>query len=352
MPEPTVIISRDGSLGRLHLNRPKAINSLTLEMVHLINEGLTRFEADNTVAAVLLTGEGERGLCAGGDIIALYNSGKAGDGMAAEFWRDEYRLNARIAEYPKPYIAVMDGITMGGGVGLSAHASQRIVTERTRLAMPETGIGTFPDVGGTWLLSNAIGEAGTYIGLTGSDIDAADAIHTGFADHFLSSAQIPALAASLASLPPDASEGAVELAIRALAEVPPASGIQHNQALIDAAFAADSVEEILAALSAQNTAFSDHTAQTLAAKSPTCLKLTLRLLRAARGSHGLKACLDREYAATSLILSWPDFYEGVRAAVIDKDRAPKWQPQELRSVTLPPLEAVLSPPRSLFEHQS
>ncbi|MHC0055779.1 enoyl-CoA hydratase/isomerase family protein [Actibacterium sp. D379-3] len=345
MSEEPVIVSREGSLGRLHLNRPRAINSLTLEMVRLIDRGLTEFEGDDSIASVLITGAGERGLCAGGDIIALYESGKAGDSQATAFWAEEYRLNARIGSYPKPYVAFMDGITMGGGVGVSAHGSHRIVTDRTRLAMPETGIGFFPDVGGTWILGRAAGEVGTYIGLTGASFGAADAIYAGFADDYMLAARLPELIAKLAGLPAGAGTDAVDQAIEALAEPPAPAGLAQNRAAIDAAFAGDTVEQILADLAAQGTEFAQKTHETLLRKSPTSLKITLQLLRAARASASLEACLNREFAATGPILAGADFYEGVRAAVIDKDRNPHWSPATLAEVGAVDLDQLMAASR-------
>jgi enoyl-CoA hydratase len=338
MSDAPVIVSREGSLGRLHLNRPKALNSLTLQMVRLIDTALTEFETDDRIASVLITGEGERGLCAGGDIIALYGSITAGDGQATRFWAEEYRLNARIAGYAKPYVAFMDGITMGGGVGVSAHGSHRIVTDRTRLAMPETGIGFFPDVGVTWILGqHAPGEVGTYIGLTGASFGAGDAIYAGFADAYVPAARLEEVVAALAALPAGAERAAVGGTIGALTDPVPASVLAANRAAIDASFCANRVEEIIVTLSAQGTEFAQDTLQALAKKSPTSLKIALALLRAARAGSSLKECLAREFAAAEVMLNGPDFREGVRAAVIDKDRNPKWLPATLTEVTLPPL---------------
>lgn len=344
-----VVISRKGSLGRLHLNRPKALNSLTLEMVHLIEQGLAEFAADDSIASVLLTGEGERGLCAGGDIIALYNSGKENDGKALTFWGEEYVLNAGIADYPKPYIAFMDGITMGGGLGISMHGSHRIVTERTRLAMPETGIGFFPDVGGTWILSRSEGETGTYIGLTGKSIPATDAIYAGFADSFMSSGTLPALVTALAALPIGADNIAVTDAIGPLNSAAPASEIEKKRNTIDLIFAGNTVEEIFTELASATTPFAQKTLATLRQKSPTSLKITLDLLRTAKTMPSLWACLDREFAAITPVLNGHDFYEGVRAAVIDKNRNPKWQPASLDAVQLPDFDALVAANGTLFE---
>ena len=338
MSDAPVIVSREGSLGRLHLNRPKALNSLTLEMVRLIDAALTGFEADDRVACMLITGEGERGLCAGGDIIALYGSITAGDGQAIRFWAEEYRLNARIAVFAKPYVAFMDGITMGGGVGVSVHGSHRIVTERTRLAMPETGIGFFPDVGVTWLLGKrSPGEVGTYIGLTGASLDAGDAIYAGFADAYMPADRRDALIAALAALPAGCDDAAVTGAIGGLSEPVPAAAIAQNRLIIDATFNAATVEGILAALAFDGSAFAQDTLTAMATKSPTGQKVALSLLRAARGAGGLRDCLALEYTAARFMLDCPDFREGVRAAVIDQDRNPKWMPASLTEVALPPL---------------
>src|SRR5262245_65786160 len=195
--EADLIVRREGSAGIIRLNRPKAINAMTLEMSMGIDEALDQFEADPAVSVVLLEGAGERGLCAGGDIRGLYESSREGGDLGARFWRQEYVMNARIGKLPKPYVAFMDGLVMGGGVGLSAHASHRVVTERTKLAMPEVGLGFFPDVGGTWLLSHSPGEIGTYFGLTGQTMNGPDAIYSGFADAVVPTAKLPTLREAL-----------------------------------------------------------------------------------------------------------------------------------------------------------
>src|ERR1700684_249067 len=202
--EPDLIARREGSVGVIRLNRPKAINALSLEMSLALDAALDRFEADPAVALVLLEGAGERGLCAGGDIRGLYESSKAGGDLGKVFWRQEYIMNARIAKFPKPYVAFMDGLVMGGGVGLSAHGRHRVVTERTRLAMPEVGLGFFPDVGGTWLLSRSPGEIGTYFGLSGQTMNGPDAIHAGFGDAVVPSTKLPALREALTAVQPRA----------------------------------------------------------------------------------------------------------------------------------------------------
>lgn len=323
-PAPEVIVERQGALGRVRLNRTRALNSLNVPMIRLIAEALTAFENDSAVAAVLVTGEGERGLCAGGDIRMIYESGRERPEEGAQFWREEFVVNSRISHYRKPYIAIMDGIVMGGGVGISAHGSHRIVTERTRLAMPETGIGYFPDVGATWLLPKAPGEFGTYLGLTGRDIAAADAIHARLADSFVASDRLETLIAGLAALPPSAARADVDAVIAAVSTAAAATPLQGQLGLIDRCFAFDTIEEILAALQADGSGFASETLALLNSRSALSMKLTLDLLRAARNSASLNECLEREYSATLSMLANDDFYEGVRAAVIDKDRNPKW----------------------------
>ncbi|MFC2249893.1 enoyl-CoA hydratase/isomerase family protein [Labrys portucalensis] len=338
-----VIVERTGSLGRIRLNRPKAMNSLTRDMVHLIAPALDAFEKDAAIAAVLLTGEGERGLCAGGDIRALYEGERTPDGTGAQFWRDEYRVNARIARFAKPYLAVMDGITMGGGIGLSAHGAHRIVTERSRIAMPEVGIGFVPDVGGTWLLAHAPGEIGTYLALTGEAIGPADAIYAGLADVQIPLAGIPALIDELTQLTPGTGNAAIHTLLAKHAVQPETARLAGHRALIDQCFAGSSVEAILQALEADGTPFALKTRDLIGSKSPTSLKLTFRLIRLAREAEGLEECLEREFAAAVAVAQGHDFYEGVRAAIIDKDRNPRWSPPSLAEVDDGNIEAWIQP---------
>ena len=226
--EPEVLFSRVGMLGHITLNRPRAINALTHGMVRAIHRTLRDWARDDAVRTVVLTGAGDRGLCAGGDIVSLYRDATSGDGDAsAAFWRDEYRLNAAIARYPKPFVAIMDGVVLGGGIGLSAHGSHRIVTERSTLGMPETTIGFVPDVGGTWLLSHAPGELGTYLALTAGSVRAGDAIAIGLADAYVPAERIPALLRALQGT-------AASAAIAAVAEPSPESDLLARRAWIDA----------------------------------------------------------------------------------------------------------------------
>jgi len=330
-----VLIETHGALGRIILNRPKAINALTLEMIGHFQAALTRFENDPAIDAVLVTGAGERGLCAGGDIRALYDHGRDGTGVGEVFFRAEYPMNAHIAAYKKLYIALMDGIVMGGGVGISAHGALRIVTERTRMAMPETGIGFFPDVGGTWLLARAPGEIGTYMGLTGDSFGGADAIYAGLADAYVPTARLVELIDELARNP-------VADVVAGFAEDAPAPLAAHRTE-IDAAFAHDTVEEIVAALTASGSEFAQKTLAVMAQKSPTSMKVTLRLLRLARQDAHLRDSLEREFATGFGVLESDEFYEGVRAAVVDKDRNPKWNPATLEGVGEEILDRYFAP---------
>ncbi|WP_329032017.1 enoyl-CoA hydratase/isomerase family protein [Streptomyces sp. NBC_01725] len=324
--DETVLVRRDGRVGRLTLNRPRALNALTHAMVSRIGAALTVWERDPDVHAVVIDGAGGRGLCAGGDIRAIHEDARTGGSASPAFWRDEYRLNARIARCPMPYVAFMDGIVMGGGVGLSAHGDVRIVTERSRVAMPETGIGLVPDVGGTYLLSRAPGELGTHLALTGAAVGAADAILCGLADHYVPSERLAELAGRLADTD-------VPVAVRRHASAPPEGELAADREWIDACYAADSVEEIVDRLFADGHHGAKQTAETILTKSPTALKATLAAVRRARTAGTLEEVLDVEYRASCAALRTPDLVEGIRAQVIDKDRMPKWVPGELGAVT-------------------
>ena len=330
---PDLVVRREGSAGIICLNRPKAINALTLLMVREIDAALDEFQADSSVAVIILEGAGERGLCAGGDIRTLYDSAKAGGNLGPEFWRDEYILNDRIAHLPKPYVAFMDGIVMGGGIGVSAHGRHRIVTEKSKLAMPEVGIGFFPDVGGTWLLARLPGEVGTYFGLTGQGMNGADAIAADFADVFISTATWPAARAALCALPHGTRNIAVTQLLKKFASDAGPAPVALQRQAIDRLFAHDDVNEIFAALEADGSDFARETLAVLKTKSPTSMVVTLRLLREARKSKSLKECLAREFIAAQRVFKSDEFLEGVRAAVVDKDRNPKWQPSTLAGVT-------------------
>ncbi|MEV0373284.1 enoyl-CoA hydratase/isomerase family protein [Streptomyces sp. NPDC050636] len=334
-----VLLATAGRTARITLNRPRALNALTHAMVARIDEALTAWEHDPGIETVVITGAGERGLCAGGDIRSIYEDARSGGTASPGFWRDEYRLNARIARYPKPYVAVMDGIVMGGGVGISAHGSVRIVTERSRIAMPETGIGFVPDVGGTYLLGLAPGELGTHLALTGTQIGAGDAMLCGLADHFVPSALVPRLLDDLAT------KGVWD-ALESFVRQPPPAELAGQRAWIDPCYRADTVEEIIARLRAHPSHDAARAAETLAAKSPTALKVTLAALRRALRLGPLERVLEQEYQISCAALSWPDLAEGIRAQVIDKDRDPHWSPATLAEVTDADVDRFFAPRES------
>jgi enoyl-CoA hydratase len=331
--EGDLIVRREGAAGVIRLNRPKAINAMTLEMSIGIDAALDAFEADPAVAVVVLEGAGERGLCAGGDIRGLYESSKAGGDLGKTFWRQEYVMNARIAKFPKPYVAFMDGLVMGGGVGLSAHARHRVVTEKTKLAMPEVGLGFFPDVGGTWLLSHSPGEIGTYFGLTGTTMNGPDAIHARFADAVVPSVKWAGLREALTKVHPGTTSAGVKSLIDGFATGETAGPVAAMQSDIDGWFAHDRMEDIFATLRSDGSELALATLKTLNEKSPRGMVVTLKLLRLARTSRTLEECLVREYRAALEVFASDDFREGVRAAVIDKDRNPTWSPPTIEDVT-------------------
>ena len=331
--EGDLIARVEGGAGVIRLNRPKAINAVTLEMFRDIEKALDEFEADPAVGLILLEGAGERGLCAGGDIRALYESSKVKGDLGKILWREEYILNARIAKFAKPYVAFMDGIVMGGGVGLSAHGRHRVVTEKTRLAMPEVGLGFFPDVGGTWLLSRTPGEIGTYFGLTGQTMNGSDAIYARFADAVVPSGKLAALRDALINLRAGVSSADVQATIDAFATGETSGPVAASQAQIDRWFAHDRMQDIVAALQSDGSEPAQATLKTLGEKSPRGMVVTLKLLRLARGSSSLEECLVREYRAALEVFRSDDFREGVRAAVVDKDRNPRWSPPRIEDVT-------------------
>ena len=331
--EGDLIVRREGSAGIIRLNRPKALNAVTLGMSLGIDAALDRFESDPAVAVVLLEGAGERGLCAGGDIRGLYESSRAGGDLGKIFWRQEYLMNARIAKFPKPYVAFMDGLVMGGGVGLSAHARHRVVTEKTKLAMPEVGLGFFPDVGGTWLLSRSPGEIGTYFGLTGQTMNGPDAVYARFADAVVPSSKLSALRDVLTKIRPGAASGEVQTLIDGYATGEAVGPVAAMQARIDGWFGHDRMEDIFAALQRDGSELAQSTIRTLNEKSPRGMVVSLKLLRLGRRSSSLEECLVREYRAALEVFRSDDFREGVRAAVIDKDRNPRWSPPRVEDVT-------------------
>ncbi|MCT1477195.1 enoyl-CoA hydratase/isomerase family protein [Microbacterium sp. p3-SID336] len=323
-----VLVRTEGALGRLTLNRPEAINALDEDMIAEITRALVAWRDDSDVQIVLIDGAGERGMCAGGDVRRLHAQIVSGHPeRSAEFFRAEYAMNAMIAEYPKPVVALADGITMGGGIGLAGHAAIRVVTERSRLAMPETRIGFTPDVGGTWLLGRAPGRLGEYFGLTGATMSGADAVYLGFADHFVPSDRLDALREALAFRADPTSPSEIVLLFD---ETPEPSQLPAAREWIDEVFSADTVHEILARLHAAGTEEAAATAELLEGLAPTGLAVTLDAVREARALPGLRAALEGEYRRVMWFVNeHPDLVEGIRAQLVDKDRNPKWQPATL-----------------------
>ena len=338
------LIRRESRAGRITLNRPDALNALTHGMVKQIAAALDAWHADPAIAVVILDGAGGRALCAGGDIISFYDAragGKTPDPRyALEFWRDEYLLNAAIKRYPKPFVAIMDGIVMGGGVGLSAHGRYRVVTEKTMVAMPETAIGLIPDVGGTWLLGHAQGRFGEYLGLTGARMDGADAIQAGFADIFMPRAEVEALVARLS----ETSGGLIPDIMDDVADAPvPPSKLAAARELLTRIFSADTVEAMHTAALGTTDPLAQRVASDLAGKSPKALKLTLAAIRQARTLPSLEAALVVEYRLVNRLYQDGEFVEGVRALLVDKDKAPKWNPARLQDVTPDMVAALFAP---------
>ena len=339
--ENEIIARKSGSIGRITLNRPKALNALNTGMVHAMTEALLAWADDDDVKAVLVDGAGEKGFCAGGDILMLHQSGQAGDGRAWEFWRDEYRLNTLIKRYPKPYIALMDGITMGGGVGVSVHGSHRIATDRTMFAMPETGIGFHPDVGGAYFLPRLPGETGMWMGLTGARLKAPDAIAIGLATHYTPAGDVERLIASLEAA--DLSgEDDLEILLEEHSGDPGDSDLAATQGLIDAAFAGDDIAAMLARMEEAGDSWSVKQASILKSKSPTSLVMTLKALRKGAGLS-FEDVMRQDLRLSMACLAGTDFHEGVRAVIVDKDNSPQWSPASLDAVDAAAIEKAFDP---------
>jgi enoyl-CoA hydratase len=335
---PEVLLERRGSAGLITLNRPQALNALTLTMVRAMRPALEAWAADPAVRRVVVIGAGGRAFCAGGDIRVLHDLGKAGrHEEALAFWREEYELNCLIKRYPKPYIALIDGIVMGGGVGVSIHGSHVVAGEKFAFAMPEVGIGFFPDVGGTYFLPRVPGEVGAYMALTGARMNQGDALASGLATHGLASGRFAELLDALCR--PDAVDSTLE-AFADVAVVPPA--VTAHRQTIDSCFAGSSVEAILAALDGAGDDFAAKAAATIRTKSPTSLKLALAQVRRGKAMDFEEAMVT-EFRIVSRICRGHDFYEGVRAVIIDKDNAPRWNPADLSAVTDAVVDAHFAP---------
>lgn len=332
--EASVTARRDGRVGRILLNRPKALNALDLPMIDAIAAALTAWRDDPSVHAVVIEGAGGRAFCAGGDIRAIRANALAGEKEAIEaFFSREYALNLQIAEYPKPYVSLIDGVCMGGGIGVSVHGGIRVATEAAMFAMPETAIALFPDIGATYILPRLPGHLGMYLALTGARITGADSVHAGLATHYVPRERLAGLSAALAE------DGVAALAGYA-ERLPPFSLAAHRPA-IDQCFGADSVPEILARLDAEDSDWARGTLATLRAMSPSSVMWSFAIVRAG-SRRTLAQCLAAELALTRKVTAHRDFHEGVRAMVVDKDRMPKWQPARIEDVAEADIAAMFA----------
>jgi enoyl-CoA hydratase len=325
-----VLVREERALRHITLNRPKALNALTLDMARTITAFLRAWAADPKVGTVLLDGAGERGFCAGGDIRALYDAAKAGSSLPAQFWSTEYHLDVLIARYRKPIVVIMDGLVMGGGVGLSVHAAHRVVTERSVVAMPEVGIGYFPDVGASFVFSRAPGSAGTHLMLTGERMNAADAIYCGAADVNIPAAKLHELVQALAEC---RTAEEVRAQLDSLSASPPAGKLPIARQWIDRCYSANNVEAILNQLQAEDEGDAPAALDALRQASPTSLKITLRNVSEARSFNRVEESFQQDYRVSLACIAGHDFIEGIRAQIVDKDRKPVWRPEKLADVT-------------------
>ena len=331
-----VLFEKRGAVGLITLNRPKALNALTHAMCVEMKAQLDAWAVDDAIRFVVIRGEGERAFCAGGDIRALYESGKAGTPYALDFYRDEYRLDAAVKHFPKPYIALLHGIVMGGGVGVSVNGAQRVADESLVFAMPETGIGLFPDVGGSYFLPRCPGEIGMYLALTGARLKIMDALYAGIVTHYVPAARTQEFLDKLAG-------GMTFMwAVGQLVGSAETAPLAAHRAAIDKCFSGNSVEDILSRLDAEGTGWAAETAKIIRAKSPTSLKIAYRQIREGRNLK-FDECMKMEYRMVNRIIAGHDFYEGVRAAIIEKDNAPKWRPADLAGVTDADADAYFAP---------
>jgi enoyl-CoA hydratase len=349
MADDDILFGREGGVATVLLNRPQALNAFTLGMYRRFDPALHAWATDPDIHAVLIEGAGDRAFCAGGDVRTVYEAGKGISGdpsFTSVFFAEEYRIISFIHHYPKPYVAIIDGITMGGGAGVSVNGAYRVATEKTMFAMPETGIGLFPDVGATRFLNLCPGQIGRYLGLTGARLGAADALYCGFATHFAPRERVPELRAALTGIAWDAGQESSQVEA-VLARFTADAGLPLLAAkrdVIDRCFAGDSVEAILDALQAEtgDPQWAAETRALLLTKSPTSLRITLRQLILGRGLD-LEDALRLEYRMTQHVMAADDFYEGVRAALVDKDQKPRWRPASLTEIGARATESYFTP---------
>ena len=322
-----VVFDVEGGVGVITLNRPKALNALTLDMCLAMQALLKDWATDDAIKAVIIEGAGEKGFCAGGDIRALHDSGKGDGAYARDFYFHEYRVNRAIKHFPKPYVALIDGITMGGGVGVSVHGSHRVAGDRSVFAMPETGIGLFPDVGGSHFLPRLPRNFGFFFGLTGARIKAADMVYSGVATHYVPSDKQPGIFEAMKA------GASADEAVMAVAEEPGTAPLGEAAQAIEQIFSARTMDALVEALKADGSDFAHQTLATLETKSPTSLKLTMRQLAQGEAEEDFDATMKMEYRLARRVIEGHDFYEGVRAVIIDKDNAPQWKPARLDQVS-------------------
>jgi enoyl-CoA hydratase len=333
-----VIVTVEGGVGRIRLNRPKAIHALTTQMCEAMSDALLRWREDRAVQLVLIDHAEGRGFCAGGDVVMIARSG-AGDGSEARaFFHEEYRLNHLLFTYAKPTIAFMDGITMGGGVGISQPCRYRVATENTRFAMPETAIGLFPDVGGGWYLPRLPGRTGVFLALTGARLDGAECLHLGLATHYVPSLALDELKARIIGEPQKIAE-----LLDSFSAKPPPARIAENRERIDRLFAAEDYEHILAALEADDSDWARKELATLRTKSPQACKVSLRIAYDGARVQDFAHEMKQEYAVASRVVQRHDFVEGVRALLIDKDNEPRWEPPTPEGVTQHLIDTIFAP---------
>jgi enoyl-CoA hydratase len=334
-----ILLKVEGHAGFISLNRPLALNALTLPMVHAMTEALLEWRDDDAVKCVVIDHADGRGFCAGGDIAFLRNSAiNDGGESGRKFFHDEYQLNHLLFTYPKPVVAFMDGICMGGGVGISQPARFRVATENTKFAMPETGIGLFPDVGGGWYLSRLEGRVGQYLALTGSRVAGAECLALGLATHYLPSSALVEAKARIASEDVEHLDGILST----LSETPPALKIVETLLQINRHFASNAFEDILASLEGDASEWAMRELATLRTKSPQTCKVALRQLSESLKLTDFVDNMAMEYRIASRVIVRPDFAEGVRAVIVDKDNAPQWNPEMPEGVTEDLIDAIFA----------
>ncbi len=344
--EAPLLTRKDRRIGWMLLNRPNSLNALTLPMIRAAQPFLADCASDPNIRMIVVEGAGERAFCAGGDLKTVYEAKQKQDlGFLDDLFKEEYRFNTLIHTYPKPYLSLIQGIAMGGGLGVSVHGTHRVVSEHALFAMPEVGIGYFPDIGASYFLNRCPGKVGLYLGLTGTSIKAGDALYAGLATHFVPRARHEDLKKSLIEESPKTREQVSEIVERSVS-APPHADLKTHQDEIDACFEGDSVEEVLENLQACGSDFALQARKTILSKSPLSVKITFEQLKRSRTMSFLEA-IEMEYRLSRSFIENPDFFEGIRAVVVDKDKTPRWNAQALDSLTPEIIEAYFSNHKNL-----